>query len=285
MFAAVWRWILHCKQLSNRWWAVIALVWSAFSGLATAIDLWGSTATKAEWKALTLHFPFGWQTWLIGLLVIVLVLVYDASYRHTKRLNFKIMGLSWPENRPQILFDSWGEIPPDHPEVRSFERQDSSGKYLEYFQRGFHLSNQGGTAHEITCFPIELAESVYAFGNVVPRIDKESQGFMLVYMDIEHNAKFMEETERWDLLNVMGALEKKIKCEPSRRNLDSGRSGSLLQGRSRSLVCEFLLDNLSEGSEPAYLWRYRSDQNRVPRQERIQQAIDARLIYVLHLLK
>ena len=120
------------------------------------------------------------------------------------------MGLSWPENRPQILFDSWGEIPPDHPEVRSFERQDSSGKYLEYFQRGFHLSNQGGTAHEITCFPIELAESVYALGNVVPRIDKESQGFMLVYMDIEHNAKFMEETERWDLLNVMGALEKKI---------------------------------------------------------------------------
>lgn len=189
---------------------MIVLAWSAFSLVDSLISHWGSDSVKAGWKAATLHFPFGWQTWAIGLLLIGLVFVYDGSYRHTRGLNSRIKELSWPENRPQLLFDSWGEIPHDHPEVRSFTRTGSSGAYLEYFQRGFYLSNHGGTAHEITCFPIKLADSVYAVGNVVPRIDKDGQGFMIVYMDIEHNAKFMEETERWDLLTVMAALEKKI---------------------------------------------------------------------------
>lgn len=170
----------------------------------------GSESQKTDWKAATLHFPFGWQTWLIGLLLIVLVLVYDASYRHAKRMSLKVMELSWPDNRPQILFDSWGEIPHDHPERRSIVRTTPTGPEHEYFQRGLFLSNHGGTAHEITCFPIKLADSVYALGNVVPRVDKDSQGFMIVYMDLEHNATFMDDVERWDLLKVMAAMEKKI---------------------------------------------------------------------------
>jgi hypothetical protein len=209
---AIGDWFAHCRKLSNRWWAVITIVWSAFTIADFVINRAGSDSQKAAWKYATLQFPFGWQAWLIGLLLIVLILVYDASYRHAKRMAFKIMELSWPDNRPQILFDSWGEIPESHPERKFAERSTPAGIEREYyhFQRGLYLSNHGGTAHEITCFPVELADNVYALGITVPRIDKDGQGFMLVQMDIEHNARFMEEDERWDLLKVMVILEKKI---------------------------------------------------------------------------
>lgn len=212
MFAIVWRWILHSKRLSNRWWAVIGAAWGVFSGIATVMSTWGSTAAKMKWAELTLHFPFGWQTWLIGTLIVIVLFVYDGSYRHSQKLERDKAALRWSDDRPILLFDSWGEVPHEHPEARFHEHQDSSGQlHREYWERGFFLTNQGGTAHEVCLMPVQLAENVYVISPTpAPRIDRGTKGFVFAYMDTEHNAKFGEDFERWDLLKVMAALEKKI---------------------------------------------------------------------------
>jgi hypothetical protein len=210
MLAAARRWTLHCKRLSNRWWAVIAVAWSVFSGIATTIGIWGSAVTKTKWTAFTLHFPFGWQTWLIGLLVIGLLFVYDGSYRHARKLETEKANLEWSSDRPILLFDSWGEVPHDFPGARFIEVSEYR-KEREYFQRGFFLTNQGGTAHEIYLAPVQLWENVFAISaGATPRIDPESQGFVMAQMHLERNARFGEDNERWDLLKAMAALERKI---------------------------------------------------------------------------
>lgn len=58
--------------------------------------------------------------------------------------------------------------------------------------------------------PIQLSENIYAMGGVGSRIDKGAQGFIFVWMDIDRNAKFGEDFERWDLLKAMATLEKKL---------------------------------------------------------------------------
>lgn len=188
-----------------------ALAYSAFSFTDTIITHWGSDTTKATWEAATLHFPFGLQTWLIGILLIVLVLVYDGSYRNTRKLEKEKVALLWADNRPILLFDSWGEIPHDHPEARFHEAAPPYRPEREYFERGFFLSNQGGTAHEITLLPIHLTDNVRVLGSrVTPRIDRNSKGFVFAWMDTEQNAKFDGDSERWDLAKVMATLETKI---------------------------------------------------------------------------
>src|ERR1019366_8656082 len=102
-----------------------------------------------------------------------------------------------------------GEDPHDHPEAR-VHAPSSYRPEPEYFERGFFFTNDGGTAHEIMCFPIELAESIYAKGNTVSRIDSHGKGFMFVFMDCEHNAKFIDDQEGWDLAKGMDVIEKKI---------------------------------------------------------------------------
>lgn len=191
---------------------MIAGTWSAFSVTDTAISHWGSDALKLSWKNATLHFPFGWQVWAIGLLLLVVLFVYHGSYLHVKGLNRTIASLRWPDDRPILLFDSWGEVPHDHPEARSHEHQDSFGQlHREYWQRGLFLINQGATAHEVCLMPIQLVENVYAISPTpTPRIDRDAKGFVFACMDTEHNTKFGEDFERWDLLKVMATLEKKI---------------------------------------------------------------------------
>jgi hypothetical protein len=204
------RWFAHCRHLSNWWWAVIAGVWSAFSVADTAISHWGSDSLKLGWKNATLHFPFGWQVWAIGLLLLVVFFVYHGSYLHAKELNRAIAALRWPDDRPVLLFDSWGEVPHDHPEARFHEISEYQ-KERQYWERGFFLTNQGGTAHEVCLMPVQLAENVYVISPTpAPRIDRGAKGFVFAYMDTEHNTKFGEDFERWDLLKVMAALEKKI---------------------------------------------------------------------------
>jgi hypothetical protein len=202
-------WIAHSRKLSNWWWAVIAGVWSAFSVADTIINHWGSDSLKADWKAATLHFPFGWQTWTIGILVSILILVYHESYRHSCTLEREKARLLWSDDRPLLLFDSWGEVPHDHPEAR-FHEIDTYRKEREYFERGFFLTNHGGTAHEVKLMPIQFDENIYALSGLAPRIDKDTKGFVFAWMDTEHNAKFGEDSERWDLAKVMGAIEMKL---------------------------------------------------------------------------
>ena len=203
------RWFTHCRDLSIRWWAVTAIGWSVFCGADTAIAHFGSDAARDIWKTLTFHSPLGWQTWLIGFLFIGLVFVYDGSYRHTKRIVREKAALMWSDDRPVLLFDSWGEVPPDHPEAR-FHEVSEYQKEREYWERGFFLTNQGGTAHEIYLMPVPLTENVYLLGQTAARIDRGTKGFVFAYMDVEHNAKFGEDFERWDLPKVMAVLEKKI---------------------------------------------------------------------------
>lgn len=140
-----------------------------------------------------------------------LLFVYDGSYRHSRKLERDKAALRWSDDRPILLFDSWGEVPHDHPEAQFHEHQDSSGQlHREYWKRGFFLTNHGGTAHEVSLLPIDLAENVRACGGIAPRIDKGREGFVFAWLDAEHNAKFGDDFERWDLLKVMSILEKKV---------------------------------------------------------------------------
>ena len=128
------------------------IAWSAFCGADTAIAHFGSDAVRAEWKALTFHFPLGWQTWLIGFLIIGLIFVYDGSYRHARALRAKYAKLLWADDRPQIMFDSWGEIPHDHPQADPFISSVDPTRPPEYLQRGFYLSNDGeGSGQQPNC--------------------------------------------------------------------------------------------------------------------------------------
>jgi hypothetical protein len=148
---------------------------------------------------------------VIGILLIALVLVYDGSYRHSRKLEDEKSLLKWSSDRPVVLFDSWGEVPHDHPEARFHEHKDLSGQlHREYWERGFYLTNQGGTAHEVSVLPIQLSDNIRASGGTAPRIDRESTGFLFAWLDTEKNAKFGEDFERWDLLKVMAAIEKKV---------------------------------------------------------------------------
>ena len=47
--------------------------------------------------------------------MIVVILIFEGSIKHTGVLEQKIDVLIWPDRRPVLLFESWGEPPHDDP--------------------------------------------------------------------------------------------------------------------------------------------------------------------------
>jgi hypothetical protein len=77
----------HLRRISTvRWgWAVVGAAWSAFQGIDFSINKWCSTEHKALWNTYTLHIPFGWKTWALGIVVILALFIFEGSYRQGKQ--------------------------------------------------------------------------------------------------------------------------------------------------------------------------------------------------------
>lgn len=92
-------------------------------------------------------------------------------------------------NRPEICFDKWGEIP-----------SDDQLAMPPFRQRGFYLANDGGAAHEITVESFEIGGSARAKSKMVARIEANSKGFALVWLEDYPPSSCRD---KWDLLGAM----------------------------------------------------------------------------------
>ncbi|HTM90172.1 MAG TPA: hypothetical protein VL155_18350 [Terriglobales bacterium] len=79
----------HFCSISQLGWAGVALVWSAFWALDSSIEKWGTPDLKSSWNSYTGHLRFGsWQVWLIGVLLIALIMLFEGSYRHHRETTY-----------------------------------------------------------------------------------------------------------------------------------------------------------------------------------------------------
>lgn len=132
-----------------------------------------------------------------------------SAYMESGELKAEIEKLSWPENRPILIFDSWGEVPHDDPRAR-FHEVSTYRKEREYWERGIFILNRGGDAHEIEVIPITLSKGVQTRSSYIARIDAGSTGFAFISMDYQNNVRFKGDDDVWDLPKTMGAIEDKL---------------------------------------------------------------------------
>ena len=133
-----------------------------------------------------------------------------SAYLKENELTEEIERLTWPENRPVLIFDSWGEVPHENPRAQ-FHEVSQYRKEREYWQRGiFVLNHGGGDAHEVEVFPIELTEGVKTRQSYTARIDKDSTGFAFISIDHQNSVRFSDDMETWELPKIMRQIEEKL---------------------------------------------------------------------------
>jgi len=113
----------------------------------------------------------------------------------------EIEKLTWPSNRPQIIFSTWDQIPQSHPSAILVD-PTVAGHYL---QKGFYLSNDGEAAHEITVERFEVEDHLWAASAQVPRIEAHGQGFALIWLGVDSLP--IPDHRKWDLLGAMARAE------------------------------------------------------------------------------
>jgi hypothetical protein len=207
----------HFKDIFGTWWTAVNSVWTLLSSADALVDHYGSTDFKRSWDAAWITPKWGWKVWIIGIAVTTAAFAVEYSYRQIKRLEAEIDDLSWPANRPNVLFESWGEPPHDDPRARF--HLTNNGTEREYFERGFFVLNDGDTAHEVTLGDIEVLDGLTAHGDVLPRIDAKGKAFAFIWLDIEQTSSIMGRIERWDLLSVMSYAEKIVNANSTSRIL------------------------------------------------------------------
>jgi hypothetical protein len=132
-----------------------------------------------------------------------------SAYVEIEELKAEIDNLSWPDNRPTLIFDHWGEVPHDDPRA-SFHEVNEFYHDRIYYQRGIFILNRGGDAHEIEVVPIDLTAGVRTEGGYIARIDGGSKGFAFIRMDFKNNVRFKGDDEVWDLPKIMAVIEDKL---------------------------------------------------------------------------
>jgi hypothetical protein len=132
-----------------------------------------------------------------------------SAYMEIDKLKAEIDKLSWPENRPTLIFDRWGEVPHDDPRA-SFHEVSQFYHDRRYYERGIFILNRGGDAHEIDILPIELTEGVQTRSSYLARIDAGSTGFAFISMDYQKNVRFKGDDDVWDFPKTMGVIEDKL---------------------------------------------------------------------------
>lgn len=73
----------HAKLLFGRWWLIVSGLWSMLMIADTLIPKYGSSETIKYWDKLWVLAALDWKMWVIGLLVIALVSVFENSYRRS----------------------------------------------------------------------------------------------------------------------------------------------------------------------------------------------------------
>ncbi len=79
--AALARW-QHARAIGKTWWWLLPAIWSLFWTADGCIAKWGSPALKLWWDGHTTHLPKRWEAWLVVLLFLMLVSLFEKSFRH-----------------------------------------------------------------------------------------------------------------------------------------------------------------------------------------------------------
>jgi hypothetical protein len=112
-----------------------------------------------------------WVYWTIA--IIALVIACFKTWNDQVDIAQKAVAakdaLEWPENRPMISFDSWGQV------------EGETGSAI--FQHGFYVTNHGGPALEVTLERFEIDDQVWATSRTVSQIGAGSQGFCMVWIE------------------------------------------------------------------------------------------------------
>jgi len=72
------------------WFVIYEVVWVAlYTNIDIIVSEYGSQSQQALWHRLT-HPHWGWKSWIIGALVIVILFLVDGSYRNHRELQRQI---------------------------------------------------------------------------------------------------------------------------------------------------------------------------------------------------
>lgn len=173
-----------------------------------------------------------------------------SAYLEVEEHKAEIDKLSWPENRPTLIFDHWGEVPHDDPRA-SFHEVNEFYHDRRYYERGIFILNHGGDAHEIEVMPIDLTKGVQTRNSYIARIDGGSTGFAFTSMDFQKNVRFKGDDDIWDLPKNMSVIEEKLNAV----NIAEGRLAVEVGARYRDANGAWYLSWCT--------MEYRRDQNKL----------------------
>ncbi len=83
----------HGGRIGQWWWAMIFGAWTLVCSADVLVGKYGSDSFKVAWDAAWKLPKFGWEVWIIGLLMITVLMIFEGSYRHTRSLEAKLDGV------------------------------------------------------------------------------------------------------------------------------------------------------------------------------------------------
>ena len=190
MYMALKARCLHIKNIGKTWSLLAGAVWGLFWAADAFIEKYDPMGIKPSWDAGTTHLPSHWQTWLVGLLLLVMLSIIEGSYRHhtatSKKsasvlndLTARVEKLTWPDDRPKLAIFMWGARQANFLPIHSLNDKSLLAEY------GFYLVNDGGTALDITVEPFTVTENLRAIGKSLARLEYRNQGFVPVFIENE----------------------------------------------------------------------------------------------------
>ena len=75
----------HAYLLGVGWWAMLVAAWSILSSADLFVSRVCDRATQDKWAAIWLHPTWGWKTWLLGVCVITTGVIFEGSFRKSRR--------------------------------------------------------------------------------------------------------------------------------------------------------------------------------------------------------
>src|ERR1022692_1829687 len=74
--------IKHVGQIAHLWWVVIYGAWALLCSLDVFVEHYASESFKVTYNNLWEAPKWGWQIWIIGLLVITVFAIFEGSYQY-----------------------------------------------------------------------------------------------------------------------------------------------------------------------------------------------------------
>ena len=83
--------------------------WSILCSVDVLVGKYGSDQIKAAWDAAWKLPKFGWKVWLIGMLFITVLMIFEGSYQHSRSLEERLSSkLRIPEVSHEQLVNNGG---------------------------------------------------------------------------------------------------------------------------------------------------------------------------------